>query len=420
MRTRSLLAGPLLALAAGACTPSGGPEAADVPAIRDVLVLGTDEGSVTVDTSLGSPLRGPSGAVATFDGSFLFSTEGAGGSTTLTTVDPMTGGSLATRSLPGDLDVRVASVSGEVVALMAPLMDGEDAWTPSPRASTRVVIADPWSDDLRRYRLNGNYEPEAFSEDDRRLFMIQYLPAEAPAVYRVTVLDLATGDVSNVFGRFKTPPARMPGTRLSQVYDPVRAQLYTLYTNEPSSYLGSNYANTMPGESTTFVHVLSLRDGWAYCAGVPRSMWGAEARDQAMAVSPDGRVLYIVDTGQGLVSSMDAKTFKTLSTREIELGTSDGIRASATIGGDGTILFVGSSQDGEGIYAIDATTFGLLERWPTAGAVGALGLSADGARLYVVVGEEITAIDATSGAALGSFPVSGVESILDIQSPAPY
>ena len=63
--------------------------------------------------------------------------------------------------------------------------------------------------------------------------MIQYLPAETPAVYRVVVLELASGEVRPVRGRFKTPPQRMPGVRLGQVFDPITSQMYTLYSNRP-------------------------------------------------------------------------------------------------------------------------------------------------------------------------------------------
>ncbi len=37
-------------------------------------------------------------------------------------------------------------------------------------------------------------------------------------------------------GRFKTPPQRMPGVRLGQVFDPVTSQMYTLYSNRPGAY----------------------------------------------------------------------------------------------------------------------------------------------------------------------------------------
>ena len=39
-----------------------------------------------------------------------------------------------------------------------------------------------------------------------------------------------------MFGRFKTPPERMPRIRLAQVYEPTSEQLYTLYTNRAAEY----------------------------------------------------------------------------------------------------------------------------------------------------------------------------------------
>ncbi len=420
MRTRPI--GLVLALLLAACTSGGASQGSDPGGTltdRDVLILGVGNGSVALDTSIGSLTPNEAGAVATFDGSLLFETVPAAASTTLTMLDPSSGDVLTTRSLPGDLDVRVASLSGESVALMAPLPDGVDAWTPFPRSRTTITVADPSGEHLRTYELDGNYEPEAFSEDDASLFLIQYLPAEAPEVYRVTVLDLESGRVDPVAGRFKTPPERMPGIRLSQVYDPIRAQLYTLYTNQPSSYVGYGDENVMQGRSTTFVHVLSLRDGWAYCAGLPRAMWGGDAQDQAMAVAPDGRALYLVDSAEGIVTSMNTRSLELIRTEDVALGVGDGVRASATIGGDGSVLFVGSSRDGAGIYAIDTRSLAMRDRWEMPAMVGALGASPDGVRLYAVIGEEVTAIDATSGLAYGSLPVGGVDAILNVQSPAP-
>ena len=72
---------------------------------------------------------------------------------------------------------------------------GYDAWTPVPRASTTIVVADPsGGSPASRFRLAGNFEPEAFSTGGDALFLIQYLPALAPTVYRVTELDLRTAE----------------------------------------------------------------------------------------------------------------------------------------------------------------------------------------------------------------------------------
>jgi len=422
MRTRPMLL--LIALLAGACTGGGAdpvapPASSEGGGVHDVVVLQTDDGSIALDTNAGDALAGDPGAVATFDGSLLFQATADEEVTSIDTIDPLTGDRLATSSIPGELDVRVASVSGELVALMRPFPPGIDAWTPVPRAETTIVVADPATGDLRRYELEGNYEPEAFSEDDRKLFLIEYLPAEAPAVYRVMALTLATGEVRSVFAKFATPPERMPGIRLSQVYDPVKARLYTLYSNEAPAYLDSPYEEQMAG-NVTFVHVLSLRNGWAYCAGVPTRMWGGAARDQAMAVAPDGTELYIVDTAAGLMTVMDTRSLELLRTEPTALGDAEGTRASAAVSTDGTTLFVGSSSDGDAIYRVDTETLAVLGRWDAPGSVGALGLSSDGLRLYAVVDDQIAEIDPSSGAALGSCPAqTGIDAILGVHTPAP-
>ena len=186
------------------------------------------------------------------------------------------------------------------------------------------------SDPTRRYRLIGNFEPEAFSVDDSRLFLIQYLPAEAPTSYRVTFLDLGDGTVHPVFGRFKTPPERMPGIRLAQVFDPASEQLYTLYTNRAAEHSHDPGRTSSYGErEVSFVHVLNLRQGWAYCAGLPRALWGQPARAQAMAPSPDGRSLYIVDSMRGRIAVMDTKT---LEITPIRADRSRTARAGAHVG----------------------------------------------------------------------------------------
>jgi hypothetical protein len=425
MRTRPLISlVSLVALAAAACT-RGGNDQTELPELRsdthDVVVLQTDDGSIALDSLGGVPLVAEPGSVASFDGSMLFrATSGASDdTTTLTTTDALTGSEVATRTVPGELDVRVASVSGELVAMMEPFASGFDAWTPVPRAETEIVVADPSGGRILRYSLTGNYEPEAFSTDDTKLFLIEYLPAEAPAVYRVTVLNLATGGVRNVFGKFKAPPERMPGIRLSHVYDPVKERLYTLYSNEAPAYLDSPYEDQMEG-AVTFVHVLSLRRGWAFCAGVPEAMWGGHARDQAMAVSPDGAELYIVDTLTGLTTVMDTKTMKLLRTEQTPFGTSDGVRASATVSSDGSTLFVGSSSDGQAIYQVDTATLSVLGRWDLGDPIGALGLSPDGLRLYAALSDQIVGIDPASGTAIGSFGTPArVDSILGVHTPGP-
>lgn len=418
MRARWIVVPLFLCVATACTTTTAPPEGVPRPSIPDVVVLGTSNGTVVVESATGSVLSPDAGEVVAPDGSRLYATVPDGDATLLETRDPLTGALLARTPVAGTMDVRVASISGRAVAMMRPLPRGTDPAVPLPRARTRIVVADPTGEaPARRFVLTGNFEPEAFSVDDGRLFLIQHLPAEAPSVYRVTFLDLETGAVRQVFGRFKTPPERMPGIRLEQVFDPVAEQLYTLYSNEPPESYQGEWQGAAYGDGdrvVSFVHVLNLRKGWAYCAGLPRALWGQPASAQAMASSPDGASLYIVDAMRGLIAEMNTRTLEIERTAKVDLGSVDEGRTSAVTSADGDTLFVGSSRDGEAVYAVDVETLEVRERWPMTGVVSGLGLSGDGARLYAAVDDRVAIVDAASGRALAALSFDGVDSILHV------
>ena len=418
MRARTIVT--VLLMAAVACTapddrretPGG-----SVDAVEDVLVLGAEDGTVTVGSSSGVVLSAARRQLAAPDGSRLYATVRSEGSTTLEARDSATGDLVSTTRIRGRLDVRVASLTGRAVALMAPLPLGVDTTYALPRAYTTIVVADPTGEGAaRRYRLIGNFEPEAFSVDDTRLFLIQYLPAEAPTAYRVTFLDLGSGRVHSVFGRFKTPPERMPGIRLAQVFDPATEQLYTLYTNRAAEHTHGSWAGASYGEhEVSFVHVLNLRKGWAYCAGLPRALWGQPAAAQAMAPSPDGRSLYIVDSMQGRIAEMNTRTLQITRSERIDLGPLEGGRTTARMSADGSTLFVGDG--GSSLARIDAGTLRMTGRWQLPDDVSGLALSEDGARLYAALGGRVTVVDTDTGDATTTLAFGGVEAILHVTTP---
>ena len=418
MRAHSMIF-TLLLLAAAACTGR-----ADVSereqrdaSLEDVLVFGTPDGSVIVGSSSGVVLSSGRDLVASPDGSRLYGTTRSGGSTILEARGSSTNDVLSTTKLPGRLEVRAASLTGRAVALMRPLPNGVDPTLALPRARTTIVVTDPTGEGrTRRYELDGNFEPEAFSVDDTRLFLIQYLPAEAPTSYRVTFLRLLNGRVDEVFGRFKTPPERMPGVRLEQVYDPTSEQLYTLYTNRSASSYDDGWQGASYGDrEVSFVHVLNLREGWAYCAGLPRQLWGQPATAQAMAPSPDGRLLYIVDSMREMVAVMDTRSLEITETRSIDLPPLERGRTSAILSADGNTLYVGSG--GASITRVDIDSLEVLEPWPVSGNVTGLALSEDGARLYAALGEDVAVVDARTGDALSTFSFGPTESILHVATP---
>jgi len=435
MRSRSWIAVGALMVVVGACTSGSSGSAqtsSSTPAANDVLLLRTAAGALALETGSGSVITQQTGALASPDGSRLYTAEPTGGRTTVTTIDPATGDAIATETVDGVLEARAASLSGEAIALTAPRPPGIDEWTPIPRAHTMIAVTDPTGGgSLQRFRLDGNFEPEAFSVNDSQLFMIEYLPAEAPTAYRVTTLNLRDGDVYPVFGRFKTPPERMPGVRLRQSFDPKVDQLYTLYTNQPSAYLrsGSSYGGSSTyddqwasgpnaNDEVTFVHVLNLRDGWAYCAGMPRALWGQPAKAQAMVSSPDGRILYVVDSMKGIVTEMNTRTLKIVRTEHVDLGSGTGTQTAVVASPDGSTLYVASAADGAGVYTIDTDSLQVTGRWAMPGGVFDLRLSNDGARLYAAGDDQLSVLDAANGTLLNSVAARGVESILGVEAPS--
>ena len=391
------------ALAVAACTQAPN-DAANRPVPRETLLLSTQAGPLVVQIPSGSVLFDRPGTVASLGGSWLLSATPSAGSTLLETVDGADAEPASDVRLDGTLDVRVVSESGTAVALMDPLPDGWDPEVPLPRSRSSIVVADPTGvGQPRTYDLRGNYEPEAFSTDDRQLFMIQHLPAESPTGYRVTALDLKRGRVYPVFGPYKAPPERMPGIRLQQIISPNADQLYTLYSSARPGY--APHHAPVPNDATvSFVHVLSLQEGWAHCVGLPRELWDRPASEQAMATSSNGRLLYIVDATLGLVTVMDTASLE-IRTARIDLAVPGVRHTSAVVSADGSALFVGTSGEPSGVTKIDTDTFEVVRTWETDDMSG-LGLSGDGERLYVAFDDRVEVMDATNGSELAGVAVA--------------
>ena len=412
MRTKLILAVSLVALVAAACTQDASTNRSETAVPSETLFVGTGAGPLLVRVPTGSVLFEHPGAVGSLGGSFVVSPTESQGSTRLRTVDA-SGGFVGTTRVDGDLDVGVVSESGRDVALVEPLPSGWDPSMPVPRARTTIVVADPTGARTPvTYDLRGNYEPEAFSTDDRSLFMIQHLPAETPTVYRVTVLDLHRGRVYPVFGPYKGPAERMPGIRLQQVLSPNDDQLYTLYSSARPGY-APHEAPVTTSATVSFVHVLSLEQGWAHCVGLPKMLWDRPASEQALAASPDGRLLYIVNAALGVVSVMDTHTLAIVRTQEIGR-TLDGVtRTSAVVSDDGASLYVGAARR---VERVDTDTLSVADMWDT-GDVTGLGMSADGRRLYVAVGEDVKVLDARTGSELGAVAVPSPAPIERLSTP---
>ena len=392
MRIRRWL--PMLVLALPACAGVGPDSGIRAMAGQDLL-LGSDREVVSLDAGSGAVRFQGAGVPALGTWSSVFTTTFSGGVSVLEARDPITGETLSIVEVPGRLDVRVASPDGDLVALMEPLPEGASPWIPEPRATTRVVIAAPANaGELREFELEGNFEPEAFSSDGRGLYMISYLPPDAPDAYRVARLDLSNGRVSLVSTGIKGVVETMSGTRLEQVTGPDGTMLYTLYSTAPAAYTHAHHV----GETVSFVHMLSLDDNWAHCLALPKAMWGGDAADQAMAVSKDGALLYAVDTEQGLIAEIDTRRLEILRTAPVDFGAASDSPTQAAVTDDRRLLVSVGSR----IVSIDVASLERAGELATRAPVLALG--SDGSRVYVAMPGEVEVLDARSDGSLGTIP----------------
>ena len=375
MRVRIKTTAWFLLLTAG-CSPalSG---AAGGSADKGTVWLDTGSGLSKVDVATGEPSFRSDHAIASPDHSRVFTYRRGNGATTVTEVNAQDARKL---TVPGELHPAVVSGSGDLIALTDARADAT-LWDPADRKRTEITVAHVGAGKSRTYDLEGNFEPEAFSVNERRLYTIEYIPALAPTHYRVRILRLRTGTVSPI-GRLKSQaPGQMRGTGRMQEYAPDGDVLYTLYTQQgPNDLHGA--PNQSPNATNAFIHVLNLQFGWAHCVDLPQPFGTGDATSGAIAVSPGGTKLYVTDWSNGAIAVVDPAKLEVVASREVALGLEDdGTFAAAS---DDALYVAGHDE----IVAIHVRSLEVVERWTMEGEVEALERTSAG-DVVAVVGEEL-------------------------------
>jgi len=392
------MAGGVLALSGCRDERTRTPVAAREVAVPDVVVADSRHGLVVLG---GERPRGfgPAAAV-TLDGGLVAAvTPGSA----LELIDPGDGVPTRSLALGGGWVPRVISEDGRCALSRTPATT-----VPAARPGTELLVTADGRQ--RRYDFDGVLEPDAFTRDGTALFVLEWRPATAPDRYRVRLLDLASGKVGPLLTRAKSavPPGaeeEMHGEGRQAVLSPDRQILYTLYTHQPGHQHTRDLIAGRPGGVHAFVHVLHLSERWAYCLDLPDPFGTGPAAGHAVAVSPDGGKLAVVDMMTGRLAYADT-TALTIE-RVAQVPASDGA-ASLMFDQDGMRVFVGA---GPALTVLDRGTDAVRARWPVPGPIRGVGLSPDATRVYAGCGDEVVWLDAAAGTLRGRAEVDGLTAL---------
>lgn len=377
-----------LCLSLAACGTAHGVAERDISGpVEDLVFVATSDALQAIRAGSGDVARTIPEGLAAPNLTSIVSTRFEGSATRVTRTTPE-GTTVDRARVSGDVVTRV--VTEELIALTGRADAGETPYLPAPKERTRIVILDD-EGTQREYRLEGNFEPEAFKVDGSELFMIEYIPAMAPERYQVRRLRLGSGRVLPI-GRLKLrAPDQMQGTGRTQVMSPYGDELYTLYTQQPDRGhdAGGHAHDQSEAEGYAFVHLLNLHDAWAHCIDLPPEFGAASAAGSAIAVNPSGSRVFVANWTEGLVAAVNPRRVRVADTASLHLG--HGEAPTAAVATDDA-LFVGGDDT---VVVIDPVTLEVIDRWAVGEQVS--DIEVVDALMYVSTPSAIVVLDIRDG-----------------------
>jgi hypothetical protein len=195
----------------------------------------------------------------------------------------------------------VTDTTGRYVVLVSEAAEQVDGAIAPGRASSTIVIADGEIGERYRTTLDGNFQPEAFGDSlgpdgaPDTVYLLEYVPADAPTHYRVRVLRTSDGEVGlpvNLRDKASEVDATMAGLSRTQVVSGHDGGLlFTLYRGVAGEGDRHGYA---------FVHTLGLAGG-VWCLDIAPAM-ELDALGGALVVAGDRLV---VASANGTVGNYD-------------------------------------------------------------------------------------------------------------------
>jgi hypothetical protein len=393
-RIRALL--PLLLLASACGAPAAGPLAAPTgtapgAATVERLVIEGELGTDVIEIASGRTVATlPSGVLAPSKDLVDHLSAGSG-KTAVTGVD-LAGGSVFAVGLSGDY--AFPSAYGSAPSGFSP--NGQWLVVVSRDATeSRFVVIDVARHAIANtITLGSRFTFDAIHNDGSAMYVIEH-PQPGSTAYNVRLYDLRAGSLS--------PDIIFDKATVSQ-YDPTIGLMDGTFHVSVAPTKGDwSFGLYMRPNGSPFVHALNVPGHYATCIVDLAGTW-TPASMFSMALSDDGRSLYVVDPSGGTVSVLDALTQKVARTATFATrGAGDPHAASAVISRDGSRLYASASRG----IAILQTTDLSLKGWAAADlAVRSLAISSDGARLFALTGDAVQVVDAASGRVLSQIAIS--------------
>jgi hypothetical protein len=262
-------------LTLGACTQ-------DVPDSVIAIYVTTKDGLLVLGQD-GRVVRPPTVVAAALPDWSRVVRSAADGAGTRITVEDL-GRVLSAVTLPGVLEPRVISLTGTEIASVTPGGAGiYGLHDPGGRERTTVVVSTP-DGERARLDLPGNVEPEVFSPDTSRLYVLDFTPPSKPDHFRIGMVDLRTGLLSALTEQRRE-------SRVQRVYDVRRGVLYAMCVDSV--------------DAVASVHCLNVGQGWAQRIGLPPPFGQDRPGVHAIALSDSGDRLVAIHSPSASVADVD-------------------------------------------------------------------------------------------------------------------
>jgi hypothetical protein len=391
-------------IAPTAAAPTTVATVAPTPAPANTAVAGLDKGLFLARPSGGAgPLAAydlgtgtvrfslPAGRLSA-DGRHYFATAQDGADTLFSGYDLATGLANLRARVSGQWVLSAVSSDGGWAALSRAYPEAQkQQWTDGTWKSQIQILDGQTGKAAQTLSLDGNFDVDGLSRAGDALYLIQYLPAAKPDHYEVRLYDRATKSLQDGALVDKRATSEvMVGDRWAAVGSPDGEWLLTLYLRTK--------------EGTAFIHALNLANRYAWCIDLPSKAGNLEQlKYYTLALEPNFQTIFAANAALGVVARVSLNDLNVVQSAKFEpvnptIAYNPLRRSMSAVAPGGLALYF---TNGVQAWAYDDQK-GAVRSFGTPGPITGLGVSQDGARVYMArAGQPLTILDAASGSMLG-------------------